>query len=53
MRSTINFTALALLASVAFPVTAKAAILNGGFENGLNNWEVIGDYSIETATFGK
>lgn len=42
-------TAASLLASLALPATAKAAVVNGGFENGFANWQTIGDYRVETA----
>lgn len=46
------FTAVAVLASLTIPTAAKAAILNGGFEDGLTGWEAIGDYKVETSVFG-
>lgn len=46
------FTAVAVLASLTIPTAAKAAILNGGFEDGLTGWEAIGDYRVETSVFG-
>jgi hypothetical protein len=52
MKCTIGLTAAALLTSVAFPTTAWAATLNGGFEDGFKGWETIGDYRIETSAFG-
>jgi hypothetical protein len=35
----VFFTAIAVVASLALPTTAKAAIINGGFENGFDNWQ--------------
>lgn len=52
MRSSIGFTTLAIIAGLVFSDTAKAATLNGGFENGFTGWETIGDYGIETSSFG-
>jgi hypothetical protein len=52
MKNTITFTTLALIASVVFPVTVKAATLNGGFEDGFSGWETIGNYRIESSAFG-
>ncbi|MEW6494166.1 MAG: PEP-CTERM sorting domain-containing protein [Cyanobacteriota bacterium] len=52
MSRTIGFTTIALITSLAFPSTVKAATLNGGFEDGFNGWETIGDYRIETSAFG-
>ncbi|MFE1747943.1 hypothetical protein [Coleofasciculus sp. H7-2] len=52
MIKTIGFAALAIGVSVSFPATAKAAILNGGFEEGFQNWKTVGDYRIETSAFG-
>jgi hypothetical protein len=52
MRVTIGFTTVAAIVSVGFPTTAQAVIFNGGFEDGFNNWETIGDYRIETSSFG-
>lgn len=51
MRSAL-FTAITVLASLTIPTAAKAAILNGGFEDGLTSWEAIGDYRVETSMFG-
>lgn len=45
-------TAIAVLASLTIPTAAKAAILNGGFEDNLTGWEAIGDYRVETSAFG-
>jgi hypothetical protein len=52
MKKTIYFAALAIGISVAFPATAKAAILNGGFEEGFQSWKTLGDYRIDTSAFG-
>jgi hypothetical protein len=52
MKSTIGFTTLAIIASLAFSDIAKAATLNGGFEEGFTGWETIGNYQIETSSFG-
>ncbi|MBD2741826.1 hypothetical protein [Coleofasciculus sp. FACHB-1120] len=52
MIKTISLAALAIGASVCFPDTAKAAILNGGFEEGFQSWKTVGDYRIETSAFG-
>lgn len=43
-------TAAAFLAGLV-PTTAKAAILNGGFEDGFTAWDTIGDYRVDS-TFG-
>ncbi|HEY9799698.1 MAG TPA: hypothetical protein V6D25_05010 [Leptolyngbyaceae cyanobacterium] len=43
---------ITVLASVAIPNAAVAAILNGGFEDGFNSWQTIGDYKVETSGFG-
>lgn len=51
MRSAVC-AAVAVLAGLVFPATAEAAILNGGFEDDLTGWEAIGDYKVETSTFG-
>ena len=45
-------TAAAFLAGLVFPTTAEAAILNGGFEDGFTAWDTIGDYRVETSSFG-
>lgn len=50
MKSTLC-TAVAVLAGLV-PTAAEAAIINGGFEDGLTGWEVIGDYTLETSSFG-
>lgn len=34
------------------PTVVEAATINGGFEDGLTNWETIGDYRVETSSFG-
>ncbi len=34
------------------PTTARAAIINGGFENGFDSWQTLGDYRLETSAFG-
>lgn len=44
--------AVAVLAGLAFPTATEAAILNGGFESGFTGWNTIGDYRVETSTFG-
>jgi hypothetical protein len=44
----VLFTAIAILASL-LPTTAKAAIINGSFENGLDDWQTIGDYRVDSA----
>lgn len=44
-------TAIAVVASL-IPTTAKAAIINGGFENGFDGWQKLGDYRLETSAFG-
>ncbi len=51
MRSALC-TTVAVLAGLAVPTTAQAVILNGGFEDDLAGWEAIGDYRVETSTFG-
>lgn len=51
MRSVLC-TAVAVLAGLAVPTAAEAAILNGGFEDDLTGWEAIGEYRVETSTFG-
>lgn len=51
MRNAL-YTAVAVLASLALPTAAEAEILNGGFENGFTSWDTIGDYRVETLTFG-
>ena len=52
MIKTIGFAALAIGVSVSFPATAKATILNGGFEEGFQSWKTVGDYRTETSAFG-
>ena len=53
MKGTQVLATMAVLAGVAFPSTAEAATLfNGGFEDGFAEWETIGDFGIETSTFG-
>jgi hypothetical protein len=44
--------AVTVLASLVAPIAAEAAIVNGSFENGFENWETIGDFSVETSDFG-
>lgn len=34
------------------PTAAEAATINGGFEDGFASWETVGDYRVETSTFG-
>ena len=51
MRNALLCTAAACLAGLV-PIAAEAAILNGGFENGFTAWDTIGDYKVETSTFG-
>ncbi|MBW4446855.1 MAG: hypothetical protein KME38_08250 [Spirirestis rafaelensis WJT71-NPBG6] len=48
----VFYTAVSVFASLAFPTTAQAAIINGGFENGFDNWQTLGDYRLETSAFG-
>ena len=43
---------VAVLAGLALPTAAKAATINGGFEDGFTGWEAVGDYKVETSTFG-
>lgn len=43
---------VAVLAGLALPTVAKAATINGGFEDGFTDWEAVGDYRVETSTFG-
>ena len=43
--------AVAVLASLV-PTTVKAAVINGGFEDGLTGWQAIGEYRVETSAFG-
>jgi hypothetical protein len=45
-------TAVTMLVSFTLPTTAEAAIINGGFENGLENWQILGESRIETSAFG-
>jgi hypothetical protein len=45
-------TAIAVVAGLALPTTAQAAIINGGFENGFDSWQRLGDYRLETSAFG-
>lgn len=52
MKSSLGLLATAVAVYVSFPIEAQAAILNSGFENGLESWEAIGDYRLETADFG-
>lgn len=52
MRNAVNFTAVAVLVGFAVPTAAEAAIINGGFQDGLTGWEAIGDYRVETSSFG-
>ena len=37
---------------IAVNLDCEAAIINGGFENGLNGWTTIGDVSIQTSSIG-
>jgi hypothetical protein len=37
---------------MVYPVAAKAAILNGGFENGFSQWQTLGDTAIVTSASG-
>ena len=48
----VLYTAISVFASLAFPTTAQAAIINGGFENGFGNWQTLGDYRLENSAFG-
>ncbi|MEC4819772.1 MAG: hypothetical protein SAK29_41865 [Scytonema sp. PMC 1069.18] len=48
----ILVSAVTVIASLITPAVAKAAIVNGGFENGFENWQIIGDFSAETSAFG-
>jgi hypothetical protein len=48
----VFYTAITVFAGLALPTTAQAAILNGGFENGFDGWQKIGDYRLETSAFG-
>jgi len=41
---------IAVLAGLVFPTAAKAATINGGFEDGFTDWEAVGDYRVETST---
>lgn len=52
MKNTIKIAAIVLLTGLAVPAAAKSAVLNGGFENGLTGWEAVGDYRVETSSFG-
>ncbi|WP_414581710.1 hypothetical protein [Scytonema sp. PCC 10023] len=45
-------TAVTILVSFALPTTAEAAIINGNFENGLENWQTLGESRVETSAFG-
>ncbi|BAY45047.1 hypothetical protein SAMD00079811_26490 [Scytonema sp. HK-05] len=45
-------TAVTMLVSFALPTTAEAAIINGGFENALENWQTLGESRFETSAFG-
>jgi hypothetical protein len=44
-------TVAAVLAGLV-PTAAEAASINGGFEDGFAGWEAVGDYRVETSTFG-
>ncbi len=48
----VFYTAITVFVGLALPTTAQAAILNGGFENGFDNWQRLGDYRLETSAFG-
>ncbi len=52
MKNAVNFTAVAILVGFALPTVAEAAIINGGFEDGLTGWEALGDYRVESSSFG-
>jgi hypothetical protein len=52
MAKKIRITTLTILTSLVFPLSAKAAISNGGFESAFSNWETIGSTQITTSTFG-
>lgn len=52
MKNAVGFTAVAVFAGLALPTVAEAAIINGGFEDGLTGWEGIGDSRAETSNFG-
>lgn len=43
---------ITVLTSLAIPNAAVATVLNGGFEDGYNSWQTIGDYRVETSAFG-
>ena len=45
-------TAITVIASLTVPSVAEAAIFNGGFENNFQGWEAIGDYRVESSSFG-
>lgn len=45
-------TAITVFVGLALPTTTEAAIINGGFENGFNSWQTLGDYRVETSAFG-
>ena len=45
-------TAVSILVSFTLPTTAEAATMNGGFENGLENWQTLGESRVETSDVG-
>ena len=42
----------ALLGLLLGPASASAMIINPGFDSGLTGWSPIGDFSVETGTYG-
>lgn len=41
-----------VLASLILPTAVQAEVINGNFENGLANWQTLGDSKVENSTFG-
>lgn len=41
-----------VLGSLFLSTAVDAATINGGFEDGLTGWEAVGDYRVETSSFG-
>jgi len=52
IQRTFGVAVLAAMAPVVLALPARAAITNGSFESGLADWAVLGDRSVQDATFG-
>ncbi len=52
MNRTFAITAGAFVAGITFTSPVEAAVLNGGFENDLNDWQTIGEVEVVTSEFG-